>query len=570
MPNYEFFLCSSLEKVFPNRRPPALPAASTLSAWGGTRAAVQLVYRAPDVPDYMPHQDFRLEITGGPCPCTLRKVELIPSEFPCYGYRDAHYITDQPGLFPDLLAPYTDAALLPVPGQYRSLWLSWELPQDVPAGSYPITVQAKAVEEKILPNGVPFAKPEAAGLCFTCQFTLRVSHARMPAQRLIHTEWFHADCLANYYGTETFDERHWQIIENFIEAAACRHGVNMLLTPVFTPPLDTARGGERRTVQLVDVARQAGVYTFDFAKLRRWAGICRRYGVRYLEMAHFFTQWGATSAPKVMAVVDGSFRQLFGWDTCATAPEYAGFLRALLPQLQQVLTEEGYDKAHVYYHISDEPSLPQLASYQAARDLVKDLIPESQIIDALSSLDFYKQGIVPHPIPGTTEIDAFHQENIPGLWVYYCCAQCVEVPNRFFSMESARNRIMGVLLYLYNIEGFLHWGYNFYNAKFSLRPIDPYRNTHADFGYPSGDAFLVYPGPDGQPLDSLRVEVQDEGLTDLRALQLLESLTDRSFVEELIYQDAPMRPMRFAAYPRDAQWILDLRERVATEIDRHI
>ena len=35
--------------------------------------------------------------------------------------------------------------------------------------------------------------------------------------------------------------------------------------------------------------------------------------------------------------------------------------------------------------------------------------------------------------------------------MYYCCAQSSLVPNRFFAMESARNRIMGVLMYLYGI-----------------------------------------------------------------------------------------------------------------------
>lgn len=70
-------------------------------------------------------------------------------------------------------------------------------------------------------------------------------------------------------------------------------------------------------------------------------------------------------------------------------------------------------------------------------------------------------------------------------------------------MPSARNRIMGVLMYLYRIEGFLHWGYNFYNSMFSIEHIDPFFDTHAGFAFPSGDPFLVYPGADGEPWSSI-------------------------------------------------------------------
>ena len=56
----------------------------------------------------------------------------------------------------------------------------------------------------------------------------------------------------------------------------------MLLTPVFTPPLDTEVGGERTTVQLVDIALQEGEWTFGFDKLEKWCGICQKYGIEYI------------------------------------------------------------------------------------------------------------------------------------------------------------------------------------------------------------------------------------------------------------------------------------------------
>ena len=117
---------------------------------------------------------------------------------------------------------------------------------------------------------------------------------------------------------------------------------------------------------------------------------------------------------------------------------------------------------------------------------------------------------------------------------------------------------MGVLMYLYDIKGFLQWGYNFYYSPYSIYPIAPFQVPHAGYAFPSGDAYLVYPGRDGAPMSSLRAEVQDEGLWDLRALQKLEAL---------IYENAPMERITFKDYPRDAAYLLKLRERVAQELE---
>ena len=251
---YEFYMASSLEKVFPDKRPGELEKGSTLSLWGGTCGAVQLVYTKDEKNEFPPLLDFEIEVSGAPCKAKIEKVELIPSDFPCYEIRDEHYITDQPGMFPDLLMPVKNTFVKPLGGWYRSLWISFELPKDVKPGDYKVEIKAKAVYKKQLPNGVLFEVPEAEGLTFINEIVIKVGKMQLPKQRLIHTEWLHADSIADYYGTEIFDERHWKIIEKFIGSAA-KHNVNMLLTPVFTPPLDTEFGGERRTVQLVDITK---------------------------------------------------------------------------------------------------------------------------------------------------------------------------------------------------------------------------------------------------------------------------------------------------------------------------
>ena len=44
----------------------------------------------------------------------------------------------------------------------------------------------------------------------------------------------------------------------------------------------------------------------------------------------------------------------------------------------------------------------------------------------------------------------------------------------------------------------------------------------------------------------------------------------REQVEKLIYRDLPKEPLTFTNYPRDPQWLLDLREAVAREIEENL
>ena len=169
------------------------------------------------------------------------------------------------------------------------------------------------------------------------------------------------------------------------------------------------------------------------------------------------------------------------------------------------------------------------------------------------------------PIPSNDHIEAFLERQVPHLWTYYCCGQGVDVSNRMMAMPSARCRILGWQMYRHGIEGFLQWGYNFWFTQYSRHPIDPYAVTDAGDSFPSGDAFIVYPGEDGHPVPSLRQLVFHDTLQDQRALELLEEKVPR---EELIawLDEACGEPLTFRRYPRSSAWILDIREKVNAKI----
>lgn len=386
---------------------------------------------------------------------------------------------------------------------------------------------------------------------------------RLPAQKLIRTHWFHTDCLAEYYRVPVFSEEHWTIIENFIRTAV-RRGCTMILTPLFTPPLDTAPGGERLTVQLVDVNVCKGAYTFGFDRLERWVEICRRCGVAYLEMSHLFTQWGAAAAPKIIATVDGQEKRLFGWETDAHGEAYAHFLSEFLPALMEKLNELGVAE-RAYFHISDEPSLDHLESYRHACSLVKPYLQGRPVIDALSDFAFYQTGALEKPVVALDHLEPFLQAGVPGLWTYYCVGQYRDVTNSFMAMPAARTRMLGVQLYRYQLEGFLQWGYNFYHTQLSLANLNPYEVTDAGGVFPSGDAFQVYPGRGGKPEESIRFMLNHLAMQDLRALEALETLQGREQVLRLL-EECAQGPLTLTDYPRDAAFFDRLRQRVNKEL----
>lgn len=480
----------------------------------------------------------------------IREVQHVPVKLPVYKTaKNVDYLRTAPGLYPDLLTPINARNRLLASNNLESLLVEVDTRKIDKAGVFPIEFvfsdfQSKAVIASVV-------------------FHLEIIDCVLPKQNLIYTQWFYCDCLMDYYGTKAFDRRHWKIIENYVKTAA-KNGINMILTPVFTPPLDTFVGGERTTTQLVDVSLCDGVYRFNFDKLEKWIDICRRAGIEYFEISHFFTQWGAAHAPKIMATVDGKVKKLFGWETEACGTEYATFLRAFIPELLAFLRQRKIDSKCVF-HISDEPNLSQLPSYIAAKNVVAPLLKGYPIVDALSNYEFYENGTIRHPIPATNRIEPFLEHQVPDLWTYYCCSQHDDVSNRFISMPSYRNRIIGVQLYKYAIKGFLHWGYNYYNCQYSYHAVNPFVSTDGNYFAPAGDAFSVYPARDGTALESLRLVVFHDALQDMRALEKCESLYGREYVRKLIEETAGGN-ITFKEYPKTQHFLLTLREKVNQSI----
>lgn len=538
---------SGLEKVFLDRTP--IGGYSGGSFLRNENYSFQFAFTAPYIEDEwmcwdMADLALESDIADN---LELYLVKNVPVQVATYVHYDHGYEATGSGMYPDALIPLKlgEQVKLSV-GKWQSIWV--RVKGEVAPGKH--TVRVTLASEK-------------AGSA-SAEVQLDVLSARLPEQELIYTNWFHCDCISELHHTEIFSEEYWDIMESYMKLAG-ENGVNMILVPAFTPALDTPVGGERMTAQLVGVVKDGDTYTFDFEKLDRYIASAQKFGIKWFEHNHFFTQWGALNAPKVMATVDGEYKRIFGWETKATGPEYSDFLHQYLDALIPHLKALGVDDKF-YYHISDEPRKEHLDDYLNAKAVVYDRLKDYHFFEALSHLELYKEGAVPTPVAITDTVSEFVGV-ADDLWTYYTGFWSFSLSNRLISMMSRRNRVIGMQMYKNGIKGFLHWGFNFYYSFLCREAFDPMTCPDAHLEFPAGTSYIVYPYGD-KAVPSIRLFVFHDAIQDIAAMKLLESAIGQDEVVK-IAEAASGKNIDWRTCPGTNEQFLAVREAINAEIAKH-
>lgn len=477
--------------------------------------------------------------------CTLRIVEHISGQFTKTPDSDDYVLKkdeESSGLYPELLRPIREDGLCLRGRQWTSVWVTVYNKDGLPAGTHSVKIKLSFPDY-------------AEEICAV--YTLETIDAFLPDSDLFYTDWMHYDGIAHYYGEKPFTPRYYERLAPFVDSAV-EHGMNMLFTPLFTPPLDTAVGMERMETQLVEVTYRDGKYTFSFEELGRFIRFALGRGIKYIEFSHLATQWGSEYCPKIMAHTENGYERIFGWDTPSTGEGYKMFLTEFLPSLCAFIEGNGW-KDICYFHVSDEPPEERRQTFTKISGFIRSLLKGYRILDATADPNS-KQLDIP-----VISVSRYTEDMDKRCWVYYSNGAYKNyVPNRYFNMPSLRNRILGIQLYLNDIQGFLHWGFNFYKTTLSRRYVDPYSETDGNGGFQSGDAFIVYPTENGV-LDSLRHEVFYDGLQDRMLLCLLEKKIGKENVKKVL-KDAGMSG--FGVYPHSERWFADLREKLLSLVEK--
>ncbi len=464
-------------------------------------------------------------------------VKKIKGDFYLDKETDDYYVYAKDHMYPDLLikTDYVDIA------ENENATLFFEIPAiEKKAGEYTISVKIADKSAKL---------------------TLNVIDEKLVDTDLIITHWFHNDGICNYYGVEPFSEEYYERFENFLSAFV-KMGNNMLLVPVFTPPLDTAVGGERLTTQLVEVTKVGEEYFFDYKKFDKYIEIAKKYGIKYFELSHLFTQWGGKFCPKIFITENGERKMPFGWEVKSTDEKYLKFLKAYLKCLTEHLHElQIFD--NTYMHLTDEPICDEdIQTYLKLAEFVKANNFGLKTLDAISHFDIVKNNAVSLPAVCTASKEFELFDDTEKL-IYYCIDVDENyLSNRYFHMPLQRTEIIGMQVYETGAKGFLHWGFNFYNTKYSTRPLNPYEETTAGGNFCAGDSFLVYPGKNGVEY-SLRYFTLLKAFEEYRLLKTLEKKIDKEKVLEILHENGVKDRHE---YPRSAKWHYDFTEEIKKRI----
>lgn len=525
-------LISCLEKPFADESFDKYPEYKKMSALAGETVSFQLLYTYELDEENRGFVVYKCALSGTLAPyATIRQVKNVPVQKPLGIYADDNYLRTTPGVYPDVLVPFENGGEFGAScNVLNSLWVDVALPEDCSdlEGLRDLTVTVTRKSSGAVEGGGTF--------------TLDVINHKIGEEKTLHTEWVSTGSLAHHFCVPMWSEEHWEIVERYL-ASARKNGVNVLHTP---------------TNSLIVITKTTRGYRFNFKKFDRWLAMANRLGFKYIETNHLYSAGDGAYAENLPYFENGEKKNIRGMR--ATDPEVVKLIRAYLKALVNHMKKVDDDK-RLMFHIADEPALKNIDKFRASRDSIIDIIGNYVILDAIFDIEYYREGLVSSPVPITDHIDPFIAEKVPHLWTYYCTGPQRRYSNRFIAQSGACTRSIGMQLYKYNIEGFLHWALCYYGAGDTDGYVEPYLDQNGSNWVPAGDTFLLYPAYNKAPYESIRFMILRDAFQDIRAMQEAEKYYSHDEVVKAIEEEFGGE-LEFGTCAKISETMLKIRARI--------
>lgn len=245
------------------------------------------------------------------------------------------------------------------------------------------------------------------------------------------------------------------------------------------------------------------------------------------------------------------------------SPEGQAHLKAYLGALRRHIYEMGWSKPEMFsIGVADEPNELNSPGFVELSHMVKKLIPEMSIYDAVADTDIDDAAIdiwVPRSDQYERGMHRFEKlRSRATLWHYVCLfPREPGYVNRFMDIPLLCTRYLYWGNFRYSMPGYLHWTVNDYQGG-----CDPFEKScpeHINAGsksiLPPGDDKLIYPG-DGHPWMSMRLENHRESAEEYSMLCVIaekhpEKAMDICQKVMRSFKDTELDPAKFALCRRE-------------------
>ena len=521
---------SSLERIYPKTQP-GTSASLTIEAARNQRLSFQVGLRNDTL---YPARAECLTTATPDFHVRIRRVGYVPMDHLTIGTDPSELegVSNVPGLVPDPLFPETTATL--GPKETQAFWVTVDVPTTATPGSYNLPIDVLFTTDH--------TRVSVSSQINVHEFTIQ------PRRNFPVTHWWRPSSIWNWYGMEPWSDEWFAVTRNYLKDMV-DHGSNVVLVNT----IEMRRELFRHPNQMLRITRDGDTYHFDYSTVKRFVDMAKECGMEYFEWPHLWLYWGVDNPMPIYKNPGKSEELFFSTNGGGFSPEYINFLKQYLASLHDFLQSEGILEKS-YFHLSDEPGGGgHYDRYKKARGILKEIAPWMKVMDALSLLDYGKNGVTDIPVPSIHTAKSFAEAGI-FHWAYYCCSPTGNYLNRFMDTPLAKIRMSGWLFYRLGASGFLHWGYNYWDALEKDQPLDPY--YHGDAlrwpEIPYGDPFVVYPGVNG-PNDSIRWEIFAESLQDFAMLQTAGIKRDDPLLAPILDYDK---------FPKSESWLLETIEKI--------
>lgn len=492
----------------------------------GEVVSAQVVLQGGDAEDSVTASlsDLKPSGAGGQIPgkaARLQWVRYLKLSKNSAGVPEDELVARAPTSIPD---PFWEDAERPIAAHaVQPLWIELAVPADAAAGQYKGTLSV-------------VGRDRHADL----PVTLRVRAFKLPAERHQNVIQWWAFPGRGFEELKPDSDEYWQHLRRSCELLRDHRQTDIRL-PWSVIPRKAADDGKG---------------SWDLSLFEKHAELIFKVGMRAI---HFT---GAGHHDKSQLEQD-----------CRTVASEESLDR--LAALSRLVVERGW-QGRILTSLADEPFIYQESSFRAVLAQIRKVAPAVGVIEAVETEHIGDLDVF---VPKLSHLNLWwpYYENLKRqqkeVWFYTCCHPLGRYPNRFLDQPLVKARELHWISYLYGLDGFLHWGLNWFKAD-----TDPYSEEGANLHtLPPGDSQVIYPGKRGF-VGSLRLSAMRDGLQDYEYLWTLEDRLrqiKQRLGEEGTWLDPRQRPLELCRrvvqscyeHSRDPKVLLATRAAIADEIE---